>query len=86
MLMRPLHDPLPLPLQQRGYQALEALAGLNAQEQLELACRTVVGVLMAARPHFSESAHNRVAYDTLCDAVQKWLRREIGPLRFARPQ
>jgi hypothetical protein len=29
---------------------LEALTGLNGQEQLELACRTVVGILAAARP------------------------------------
>ena len=29
---------------------MEALTGLNGQEQLELACRTVVGVLAAARP------------------------------------
>jgi len=85
-LLRPLSDPLPLPLQQRGCKSLEALAGLNAEEQLELGCRTVVGILAAARPRFDGSREDREAYDTLCDAVEEWLQMEIAPLRFARPQ
>ena len=86
MLLRPLTEPLPLPLQLRGRQALEALAGLNANEQLELACRSVVGVLGAARARFERAQGDREAYDTLCDAVEGWFRTEIEPLRFYRTQ
>ena len=85
MLFRRLSDTLPPPLQWRGREALEALNGLNAHEQLELACRTVLGILMAARSRFEKSGEDRGAYDTLCDAVEDWLRADIAPLRFARP-
>jgi hypothetical protein len=56
-----------------------------ADEQLEVACQLVVGVLMAARPRFENSQEDRAAYDTLSDAVEDWLCAEIAPLRFARP-
>jgi hypothetical protein len=85
-VLRPLAEPLPPALQRRGRQALDALDGLDAKDQLNLACRTVVAVLQAARPQFTESAQDRAAYNTLCDAVGQWLRREIGLLRFAQMQ
>jgi hypothetical protein len=85
-VIRPLVEPLPLALQQRGQKILEALDGLDAKDQLEVACRTVVGVLMAARPRFTESARDQVAYNTLCDAVGQWRRREMQPLRYGRPK
>lgn len=86
MLLRPLAEPLPPSLQMRGWQALEALEGLNAQDQLELACRTVVGVLKAARPRFEGSREDRESFDVLCDAVEDWFLEELAPLRFARTQ
>jgi len=76
---------LPVHLQVRGWQSLESLAGLPADEQLELACRTVVGILAAARPLFIRTGEDREAYDVLCDAVEEWFQAEIMPLRFARP-
>jgi hypothetical protein len=80
MALRPLAEPLPPTLQFRGRQALEALAGLDACEQLELAFRTVLGVLKAARPRFEGS---REAFDALSDAVEEWFHAEVTPLRFA---
>lgn len=41
---------------------------------------------MAARPRFETSQEDRAAYDTLCGALEDWLRAEIAPLRFARTQ
>ncbi len=55
MLLRPLAEPLPFALQLRGRQSLEAFARLTAQEQLELACRNVLGVLAMARPRFERT-------------------------------
>ena len=66
-LLRPLSEPLPLLLQQRGCKSLEALEGLNAHEHLELACRTVLGVLNAVRPRFRYD--NELVFNDLCDAV-----------------
>ena len=85
MLLRPLGQSPPA-LQARFRQALAALDGLTADEQLEVACQLVVGVLKAARPRFESSQEDRAAYNTLCDAVEEWFRAEIGPLRLARPQ
>jgi uncharacterized membrane protein len=81
---RPLGQSAPA-LQARLHQALTALDGLTADEQLEVACQLVVGVLRAARRRFESSQEDRATYDTLCDTVEEWFRAEIGPLRFARP-
>jgi len=86
MLLQPLSQPLPFHLQVRGWQSLESLTGLQADEQLELACRTVVGVLVAARPLFIRTREDREAYDVLCDEVEEWFQAEIVPLRFGRTQ
>jgi len=82
-VLRPVSEPLPLALQQRGRKSLEALDGLNAQEQLELACRTVLAVLMAARPRFQ--VENELIFNDLCVVVLQWLKRDMEPLRFPRP-
>ena len=84
MPLRPLGQSPPA-LQARFGHALSALDGLTADEQLEVACQLVVGVLKAARSRFESSQEDRAAYDTLCDGVEEWLGAEIGPLRFARP-
>ena len=55
-----------------------------ADEQLEVACQIVVGILKASRPHFGEAQGGRVAYGAVCDTVEEWFQDEIAPLRFAR--
>ncbi len=79
-ILRPLSEPLPLALQQGGQRVLDTLQGLDAKDQLELACRTVLGVLMTARPRFQ--GENEVIFNELCAAVLQWIKREMQPLRF----
>lgn len=78
MLIRPLIEPLRLPLQLRGRQALEAPAGLNAREQLELACRSVVGVLAAARPRFEIADEMLTALEAQPPTTRELLLRRIA--------
>ncbi len=61
-VLRPLADPLPPALEQRGRKIREALEGLDAKDRLELACRTVLGVLMTARPRFRGGAGTRLQH------------------------
>jgi hypothetical protein len=70
-------------LEQRRRKVLEALEGLDAKDKLELACRTVLGVLMTARPRFR--GEGELVFNTLCAAVLQWLKREMKPLRFVGP-
>jgi hypothetical protein len=81
---RPLSEPLPLELQQRGWKVLEALNGVDGKDPLELAGRTVLAVLTAARPRFQ--GENELIFNDLCAAVIQWLKQEMKPLRFARLQ
>jgi ribosomal protein S12 methylthiotransferase accessory factor YcaO len=83
MLLRPLGESPPA-LQARFDQALETLEGLQADEQLEVACQMAVGILKAARPCFEGSPGDQAAYNALCAAVTEWFQDEITPLRFAR--
>jgi hypothetical protein len=62
MPLRPLGES-PAALQARFHQALEALDALMADEQLEVACQIVVGILKAARHRFEGSQENRAAFD-----------------------
>ncbi len=82
-VLRPLAEPLPPALEERGRKVLEALKELDAKDQLELACRTVVHVLTTARPRFR--GENALVFNTLCAAVLQWLKREMKPLRFTGP-
>ncbi len=82
-VLRPLSEPLPPALEQRGRKIREALEGLDAKDRLELACRTVLGVLMTARPRFRGAGE--LVFNTLCDGVLQWLKREMKPLRFTGP-
>ncbi len=81
-ILRPLSAPLPLGLQQRGWKVLEALEGLDAKDQLEVACRTVLGVLMAAQPRFQ--GENDLIFNDFWAAVHQWIKQEMKPLRFTR--
>ncbi len=82
-VLRPLSESLPPALEQRGQKIREALEGLDAKDQLELSCRTVLGVLMTARPRFR--GENELVFNTLCAGVLQWLKREMKPLRFVGP-
>ena len=83
MLQHP-HGESPPVLQARLHQALDTLASLRVDEQLEVACQLVVGILKASQPHFGEAQGGRAAYDALCNAVEEWFQDEIDPLRFGR--
>jgi hypothetical protein len=82
-VLRPLSDPLPPALQQRGRKIREALEGLDAKDRLELTCRTVLGALMTVLPRFR--GEGKLVFNTLCAAVLQWLQREMKPLRFVGP-
>jgi hypothetical protein len=72
--------------QSGGEQNLLYLAPPPRHEQLELTCRNLAGVLIAARPRLEGTRDNRETYDTLRDAVQEWVCTEITRLRFKRPE
>ena len=82
MLLHPLKDPVPPPLAARGRAILGLLDEVSHAEALDLACRTLVGVLLAARPRFEDSTKDQTSYNTLCQHVEQWLKRELKPLRF----
>ena len=50
MLLHPLKNPVPSRLAARGRAILGLLDEVSHAEALALACRTLVGVLLAARP------------------------------------
>lgn len=59
---------------------MEALEDLNDQEQLELACRTVEGLLGATPARFMASRTDREGFDVLCDAVAEWIQADPDAL------
>ena len=82
MLLHPLKEQVPSPLAARGRAILGLLDDVSHAEALDLACRTLVGVLLAARPHFEDSTEDQASYNTLCQEVEPWVKREMKPLRF----
>lgn len=64
MVLRPSNDPVPPALTSRGRAILGLLDEVSHAEALELACRTLVGVLRATRPKFEESLADQVSYNT----------------------
>ena len=52
-MLTPIGQPLPHDLQDRGYHILETLQGLGVVHQLDLACRTLLAVLLLRRPSLS---------------------------------
>jgi hypothetical protein len=86
VLLHPLKDPVPPPLAARSRAVLSMLAEVSHAEALDLACRTLVGALHAARPRFEESIADQARYNTLCLHVEQWVKRELKPLRFRDTQ
>jgi len=82
MLLHPLKDQVPPPLAARGGAILGLLDDVSHAEALDLACRTLVGVLLAARPRFEDSTRDQASYNTLCQHVEQWVKWEMKPLRF----
>ena len=82
MLLHPLKDPVPSPLAARGRAILGLLDGVSHAEALDLACRTLVGVLLVARPRFEDATKDQACYNTLCQHVEQWVKRGLKPLRF----
>jgi hypothetical protein len=58
------------------------LAEVSHAEALDLACRTLAGVLHAARPRLANPIGDQASYITLCLHVEQWVTRELTPLRF----
>jgi hypothetical protein len=75
-------EPLPAKIAVRGAEALKGLGGLNAHEQLEVACRIVVGILAVTRSECEPTRHQHAADDALCDDVRARFSSEITPLRL----
>ncbi len=64
----------------------ETLAGLTADEQLEVFNQPTMAIQKAARHRFEGAARGRRAYDTLYDRVQECFATEIAALRLGRVQ
>ena len=47
--------------------------------------RAILG-LLAARPRFEDSTEDQASYNTLCQEVEQWVKREMKPLRFRGPE
>jgi hypothetical protein len=77
---------LPSTIQTRTPQMLPLLDGLEASEQLEVACLTVLTALSSVRARFEKSQQDQMAFDLLCSDVETWLRREIEAVRFVKSQ
>ena len=86
MLLPPLKDPVSPPLAAGGRAILGLLADVSPTEALDLACRTLVGVLRAARPRCEDSLEDQPCYNTLCQEVEQGVKREMKPLRFRDPE
>jgi hypothetical protein len=85
LMLTPIRQPLPQDLQDRGYHILATLPGLGAQQQLNLACRTLLAMFLLRRPSASAPKTQRDAFKTLCTGVQVWLREEIAEIQHVRP-
>ena len=80
-MLAPLGKPHPQELQDRGYRMVELLQGLTVTQQPDLACRTLLAVLIALCPEMPTTNEEREAFKTLCPEVQVWLKDEIKELR-----
>ena len=82
-MLTPIGTLLPHDLQDRGRHILDTLQGLSLEQQLDLACRALLAVLLTFRPDSSAPKAKRDAFKTICDGVQVWLKDEIAAMRRA---
>jgi hypothetical protein len=55
------------------------------EQQLNVACRTLLAVLLMRRPNPSAPKAQREAFKTICVEVQTWLKDEIAEIRRVKP-
>jgi hypothetical protein len=80
-MLTPFGTLLSQELGDRGRHILDTLQGLPLEQQLDLACRTILAVLLTFQPDRSAPKAKRDAFKTICDGVQLWLRDEITEMR-----
>jgi hypothetical protein len=84
-MLTPIGTPLSQDRQDRGRHILDTLQGLPLEQQLDLACRTLLAVLLTFQLDRSAPKAKRDAFRTVCDGVQIWLKDEIAEMRRAGP-
>ena len=84
-MLTPFGTLLSQDLQDRGRHILDTLQGLPLEQQLDLACRTIMAVLLTFQPDRSAPKAKRDAFKTICDGVQVWLKNEIAEMRRTQP-
>jgi hypothetical protein len=74
MLLHPLKDQVPSPMDARGRAILGLLDEVSHAEAPDLFCRTRVGVLLVARPWFEDSSKDQDCFNTLWQYVERWMK------------
>jgi hypothetical protein len=64
-MLTPIGTLLPQDLQDRGRHILDTLQGLSLEQQLDLACRALLAVLLTFRPDSSAPKAKRCLQDDL---------------------
>lgn len=67
--------------QDRGYYIGETLEGLGMTQQLSLACRTHLAMLLLRGPNAGGPKAQRDAFKTVCTEVRVWLREDIAEIQ-----
>jgi hypothetical protein len=84
-MLSPFGTLLSQDLGNRGRHILDTLQGLPLEQQLDLACCTILAVLLTFQPERSAPKAKRDAFTTICDGVQVWLKDAIAEMRRSRP-
>ena len=84
-MLTPFGTLLPQDLQDRGRHILDTLQGLPREQQLDLAGRTILAVLLTFQPGPSAPKAKRDTFKLICDGVQVWLEDEIAEMRRTQP-
>jgi hypothetical protein len=81
VMLTPFGILLPQDLQDRGRHILDTLQALPLEQELDLAYRTILAVLLTFQPDRSAAKVKRDAFKTLGGGVQVWLKGEIAAMR-----
>jgi hypothetical protein len=85
MMLTPFGTPLPQDLQDRGRHILDTLQCLPGEQQLDLAGRTILAVLLTFQPASSAPKAKRDTFKLVCDGEQVWLEDESAEMRRTQP-